>query len=112
MGGFFTGVLGFHKGFQVGKIHLPELAVLLKPPIDGSKRLWVEPIEAPPALAAFAHQVGAPQEPQVLRYGRPRNRKGPRDLPGGQAATAQQVENGAAGGVGEGSERRLQRICN
>jgi hypothetical protein len=56
--------------------------------------------------------VGAAQEAQVFGNGGTGKGKGLGDFSGGLAASAQEVEDGAAGGVGERLECRLGGICN
>jgi len=71
---------------------------MAEPGIDGSERRRVQLVKAAPALATFAHKMGAPQQAQVLGDGRARDREGLSDLSGGQAAPAQEVQHGAAVG--------------
>ena len=60
-----------------------------------------------PSLAALRHQVSPTQQAQMLGNGRPRHRESAGDLPGGLASLSQEIEYGAAGGIGERVERRL-----
>jgi hypothetical protein len=53
-----------------------------------------------PSLAVFVHQVRPAQQPQMLRDGRTGNRKCVGNLPGWLASLPQQVEQGAACGIG------------
>jgi hypothetical protein len=110
--GLFSFVLGLNKLLQIGKRHLPEHPVVAEPGIDRSERLRVQLVQAPPALAAFVHEMRAAQQAQVLRDGRARNGKGLSDSSGGQAAPAQEVQHGAAGGIGQRAECGLCGICN
>jgi hypothetical protein len=56
----------------------------------------------------------AAQETQMLRDRGTRHGKGTGDLPGGLAAPARQIEDGAAGGISKSLEGYLvvPRICN
>jgi len=89
-------VLGFHKGFQIRKAGRPERTVLLEPGIDSTKGLGIQVIEAVASFTVFVHQLRAPQQAQMLGDRRPGDRKRLRDLSGGLAAFAQQVEDGPA----------------
>jgi len=109
--GFF-GVLGFDKRLQVAEVHLPEASVLIEPGVYGAQRLGVELVNTVPALAVLPYQVSAPQQPQMLGDGGTRDRKGLSDFPSGLAPPAEEVENGAAGRIGQCLERRFGRICN
>jgi hypothetical protein len=100
----FPGVLGFDKGFQIGEVGLPEVAVLIEPGIDGAKWFGLEVVDPVAAFAMFLHQVGAAQKAQVLGDGGTGDGKGSGDLPGGLAAASQKIKHGAAGGIGEGLE--------
>ena len=100
----FPGVFCFNKGLQVGQTHLPEVAVLVEPGIDGAQRLGIKLIDTVAALAVLPHEVGAAQQPQVLGDGRAGNGKSLGDLSGGLAAAAKQVEDRTPRGVGEGLE--------
>ena len=99
-----AGVLGFDKGFQVGQAGAPEDAVLLDPGVDGAERFGIQLVDAVAAFAMFADQVGAAQQAQVLGDGGTGDREGFGDLSGGLAAAAEEIEDGAAGGIGEGLE--------
>ena len=63
-------------------------------------------------FAVFANQVRAAKEAQVLGNRRTRDGKSPSDFTCGLAAAAEQIEDSAAGGVGESLESRFGRICN
>jgi hypothetical protein len=109
--GFFD-VLGFHKCLQASQVHLPEGAVLIEPGGDGAERSGIELIDAMAAFAVLAHKVRAPQQAQVLGDGRTRDRESSSDFSGRLAAAAQQIEHGAAGGIGESLKSRFGGICN
>ena len=101
--GFF-GVFGFDKCFQVGQVDAPEAAVLFEPGVDGAERFGIELVDAVAAFAMFADQVGAAQQAQVLGDRGTGNRESSGDFSGGLAAAAKQIEDGAAGGIGQGLE--------
>jgi hypothetical protein len=96
----------------VHQLRAPKSAVLREPLVHGLQRLRVEAIEAQAAASAFADEVRAPQQAQVLGNGRARNRKRERDLSGGKGVEAKEVKDGAAGGVGERLEDSCGIICN
>ena len=95
---------------------MPEDAVLLDPGIDSTERLGVQFVNTISAFAVFADQVGAAEEAQVLGDGGTGYGKSFGDLSGGLAAAAEEIEDGAAGGIGEGVEGGLGSlaagICN
>src|SRR5208283_4130257 len=109
-------MLGFDKGFQVVETGAPENAVLLDPRVDGAKRFRVELVYAMAAFAVLTDEVGATQQAQVLRDRGAGHGEGAGDLSGRLAAAAEQVEDGSAGGIGQGLESGLggfgRRICN
>ena len=98
------GVLGFHEGFQVGQAVHPEGAVLLDPGVDGAERFGIEVIDTVAAFAMFANQVGPAQEAQMLGDGRARDGESVGDLAGRLTAAAEEIEDGAARGIGQGLE--------
>ena len=112
----FFGVLSFHKGFKASETGAPEVAILLEPGIDGSKRLGIELVDAVATLAMLMHEMSAAEKAQVLGDCRPGNGKGVSDISSGLVAAAQKIEDGTAGGIGEGLEGCLgvpgERICN
>lgn len=112
----FPRVLGFHKRFQIVQARRPELAVLLDPRVDGAQRPRIQLIHTMATFPVLANQVSTPQQTQVLRDGRAGNGKCAGDLSSGLRAPAQEIENGAAGGIGEGLECGFavpsRRICN
>ena len=117
----FPRMFGFHECFQAGKAGRPEAAVLLEPVVYGTQRFRIQVVNAQPSFAVFADEVGAAEEAQMFRNCRARDRKGSRNLSRGLATAAQQVENGAAGGIrkslegglGCAGDRPLRfRICN
>jgi hypothetical protein len=98
------GVFGFDESFQIVEAGGPENPVLPDPGIDGTQRFRVEFVNTVATFAMFADQVGAAQQAQVFGNGWAGNREGFGDLSGGLAAAAQEIEDGAAGGVGERME--------
>jgi hypothetical protein len=112
LAGEFLCVLRFNKRFEVIQTGCPEGAVLLQPRIDRAKRLGIQMVEAVPAFAVLVYQVCAPEQTQVFRNRRPRDRKRLRDLPSRLAPVAKQVEHRTPGRIGECAERGLRRICN
>lgn len=112
----FPCVLGFHKRFQIVQARGPELAVLLDPGVDGAQRFRIELIHTMAAFPVLAHQVSTAQQTQVLRDGRAGNRKCAGDLSRRLRATSQEIENGAAGRIGESLKGGFvmpgRRICN
>ena len=85
---------------------------MVQPGVDGTERFGIKLVNAVAAFAVFPHQVGAAQQAQVFGDGGAGNREGLGDFSGGLAAAAQEVEDGAAGGIGEGLESRTGGICN
>lgn len=76
------------------------------------QRLRVQFIEAMPTLTVLLHQMGGSQQAEMFRDRRTRHGKGLGDLSGRQTFLSQQVQNGAARGVGERAENSLRGICN
>jgi len=85
---------------------------MIQPNIHDAKWSGVEPVNAVAAVAAFFDEAGAPQQTEMLGNGGTGNRKGFGDAAGRKAASAQQIEYGAARGIGERTEHSLGRICN
>jgi hypothetical protein len=109
--GFF-GVLGFDERFQVGQVHFPKSTVLIDPRIDGAERIGIELIDAVTAFAVFSYQVCAAEKTKVFRDGGTGDEESLGDFSGGLAATAQQIEDGATGGIGKGLESGFGGMCN
>jgi len=105
-------MFGFHKRFQAGQVCAPEAAVLLDPGIDGTKRFGIQLVNAVTSFTMFANKVRAAQQPKMLGNRGTGNRKRSCDLARRLAASAEQVENRAARGIGEGLKRSLCQICN
>jgi hypothetical protein len=109
-------VLGFHEGFQMVQALSPKDAVLLDPGINRAQRLGIELVNAVAAFAMLAHQMGAAEKTQMLGNGGARDGEGAGDLSGRLSTSAQEVENRAAGGIGQGLEGGCgvtgRRICN
>jgi hypothetical protein len=80
--------------------------------VDRAQRLRVKAIETVAADAMFADKTGTAEQAQVFRDGRSGNGKRASNLSGGLVALAEQVEDGAAGGVGEGTEDSVWRMGN
>ncbi|MGB9402069.1 MAG: hypothetical protein WCA98_00920 [Candidatus Acidiferrales bacterium] len=89
---------------------MPENSIVVEPGIDGFEWSGIQLIQTVAALAALLHEMGAAKEAQVFRNGRARNGKGLGDAAGGKASAAQEVEHGAAGGIGESAEGAPGRI--
>ena len=85
---------------------------MIEPGIHHAKWPGVEPVDAVAAVAAFFDKAGAPQQTEMLRDGGTGNRKSLGDAAGGKAAAAQQIEYGAARGIGERAENSLGKMCN
>jgi hypothetical protein len=89
---------------------------LLDPGVDGAKWLRVELVNAVAAFAVFTYQVGSAKKAKMLRDRRARDREDFGNLSCGLAAAAQQIQDGAARGIGESLEGGLgvsgRRICN
>jgi hypothetical protein len=102
-GGVFSlfGVLGFNKRFQVREVDLPEVAVLIEPGIDGSKRFGVELIDAMAAFAMLLHQMRAPKQTQVFGNGRTRDWKRSGNFSRRLAASPEQIQDSSTGRIGQ-----------
>jgi hypothetical protein len=85
---------------------------VLEPMIDGAEGLRVETVKAMAADAVFADEAGAAEQAEVLGDGRAGDWEGARDLSGGLMALAKEVEDGAAGGIGEGPKDGIGRMGN
>src|ERR1700689_5473850 len=97
----------FDERFQVVETGGPEVAVLADPGVDGAQGLRIKLVDTVAAFAVFANQVRAAQQAQVLGNGGTRDRESVGDLPRRLAAAAEEVEDGAARGIGQGLERGL-----
>jgi len=116
-GGFsLPRVFGFHKRFQAVQACLPEDSVLFDPRVDGAQRFGIEVVNTVAPFTVLAHKVRAAQQAQVLGNGGAGDGKGAGNLPGGLAAAAEQVEDGAARGIGQCVKGSFlipeRRICN
>jgi hypothetical protein len=111
-----AGVLGFHEFLQLIQARCPEDAVLLDPRVDGAERFRVELVNAIASFAMLTDEVSAAQEAEMLGDSRTGYRKGVGDLSGGLTATAEEIENGSPGWIGEGLKGGLLDpgvlICN
>ena len=97
----FFGVFSLDKSFQTVEVHLPEVAVLIEPGVYGAQGFGIELIDAVAAFAMLPHQVGTAQEAEVFRNGGARDGESSCDFSGGLAAPPQQIQDGAAGGIGK-----------
>ena len=107
-----AGVLVFYKSLQIGEIDLPEAAILFKPEINCLERCGIKLIETVTSATMFDHQARLAQMSKVLGNCRTRNWKGICDVPRGLFAAAEEVQDSAAGGIGERMESSCRRICN
>lgn len=103
---------GLEEGFEVGELVRPEKAVVLEPTIDGAEGLRVETVKAVAADALFVDEMGVAEQAEVLGDGRAGDWEGASDLSRGLMALAKEVEDGAAGGIGEGAEDGIGRMGN
>jgi hypothetical protein len=89
---------------------------LLDPGVDGAEGFGIEVVDAVAAFPVLADEVGTTEKTEVLGDRGPRDGKGAGNLAGGLAAPTKQVENGAAGGIGQCLEGGFGvsrgRICN
>jgi hypothetical protein len=98
-------MFGFDESLQVVEACRPEGAVLADPGVDCSQGFGIELVDPMTSFAVFADQVRAAQQAEVFGNGGARNRESGGDLSSGLAAPAEQVEDGAARGIGQGLER-------
>jgi hypothetical protein len=109
-------MFGFDEGFQAVQARRPEDSVLLDPGIDCTQRFGIEFIYAVAAFAMLAYQMSTTEETEMLRDRRTGNGKGAGNLSRGLRATAEEIEDGATGGIGKRLEGSLAgpspRICN
>jgi hypothetical protein len=80
---------------------------LIEPRIYGAERFRIELVQAMAPFPALFHQMSSAKNAQMLGNGRPRDGKRPGNVPCGTSARTQQVQNGAAGWVGQGAEGRV-----
>lgn len=85
---------------------------MIQPGIHDAKRPGVKVVNAVAAMAALFDKACAPQQPQMFGNSGTGNRKGLGDATGGKTASAQQIEYGSAGGIGERAKNKLGRMCN
>jgi hypothetical protein len=95
---------GLEEGFEVRELGGPEEAVIVEPVVDRAKWLGVKVVVAVATDAVFANEASAAEKAKVLGDGGAGYGEGACDLPGGLMAVAEEVEYGAAGGVGQGAE--------
>src|SRR5262249_4176577 len=84
------------------QVDCPEPPVSLQPTVQFAQGLGIEPIYAIAAFALFLHQMRLVQNTQVFRDGWPAYLEAAGDLVNGEPAIAQPIEDGAAGGIGDG----------
>lgn len=101
---------GLDEILEARELGVPERAVVFQPAVDFAQRLRIEIVETMSSGAVFADQAGLTKEAKMLGDGRPGNREGAGDLTGGSAALTQEVQDGAAGGIGESAEDRVARM--
>jgi hypothetical protein len=53
-------------GLRGGKVHAPEVAVLVEPGVDSAQRLGIELVNAVAAFAVFVHEMRAAEEAEML----------------------------------------------
>jgi len=102
--GYGTRGWRLEEGLEAGEFARPENAVIVEPLVNGAKRLGVETVIAVAADAMFLDEARAAEQAEMFGDSRARDGEGAGDLAGGLLAAAEQVEDGAAGGVGEGAE--------
>jgi hypothetical protein len=108
-----TGWLGgLEKGLETGELAGPEEAVVVEPVIHGTEGLGVEAVIAMSSHAMLADEAGAAEKSEMLGDGRAGDREGAGDLSGRLMAGAEEVEDGAAGRVGEGAKDDVRGICD
>jgi len=100
-------MLGFDERFQFVQANGPEDSVVLDPGIDGTQRFGIEFIDAVAAFAMLAYQMSTTEEAEMLRDRRTGNRKGAGDLSCGLRATAEEIQDGAPGGISKRLEGSL-----
>lgn len=105
-------MLGLDECFQVFEARLPERPIVAEPRIDGLQRAGIQLVDAVPALSAFPDEAGAAQQAQVFGDGRPGNGKRLGDAAGGPASVAEEIEDGAARGIGQSAERAFVGVGN
>ena len=105
--GYFFLVFGFDKGLQAFEVRTPEAAILVEPLIDSFQRLGIELIETVAAFPVLINQMSPAQDFEVLGDGWARNGKSAGNLPGRTRPCPQEIEHGAAGGIGQGVERAV-----
>jgi hypothetical protein len=102
----------FDKLLQAAQARLPKHSVSAKPGIDRFQRAGVQFVDAEAPLPTLSHQARTPQQPQVFRDGGTRNREGSRYLTGRPASVAEEIQDGAAGRIGQRAKGCLLRIRN
>jgi hypothetical protein len=92
------------------RIH-EEIPIQVGPVVHLAQRPRVQAVEPLPTDLPYAHETGGTEDLQVLRDRRLRHPEGARKARDGVFGCAQLVEEGAAGGVGNGAEdvARLNR---
>src|SRR5580704_7629520 len=75
---------------------------LIEPATQGAEPIGIDPIDAPGALRAIDDEAGLLQRLEVLRDGWTADRETCRDHSDRRGARTQRLEDGAAGGIGQG----------
>ena len=105
-------ILVFHKSLQIAQIELPEPPVLFEPGINRFEWSWVQLVKAVAAATMFEYKARFAQLPKVFRNRWTGYGKGLCDVTRWLLTLAEEIQNSAAGGIGERMERELRRICN
>ena len=98
----------FEQVLQAVEIGLPELLVEGEPVLRGLERLGVEADHAAGAAALALDEGGALEDVEVLGDGGEGDGVGLGELADGLLAADDVAEEGAAGGIGEGVEDRVE----
>ena len=109
-------MLRFDECFKAVKASRPENTVLINPGVDRAQRFGIELVDAVSTFAMLADEVSPAQQAEMLGNRRTRDRESAGDLSGGLGTATEKIQNGAAGGIGEGLEGGLadlgSGICN
>jgi hypothetical protein len=88
---------------------ISDVAELCGPRSDGFKRLGLEAVITMATLSARCDEAAAAQDGQVPRKGRLGHFEWGAELRDGQFRFVQALQNGAAGGIGDGPEDAIVR---
>jgi len=91
---------------------LPKRSIMIQPVVHGAQRSGIELIDAMAAVAALFDKARAAQQAQMFGDGGAGNRKRLGDTASREIAPAEEIEDGAACGIGQRVENSLGRICN